>query len=71
MFKNNWKMILNESNLFVCRYIGEFIFDSEVDGREDDLYLFDLDNRVGFFCYLIWKDKYVELNYWYNIWGNG
>lgn len=29
------------------RYIGELISDSEADGREDDSYLFDLDNRVG------------------------
>lgn len=71
MLKNNWKMILNESNLSVCRYIGELISDSEADGREDDSYLFDLDNRVGLLCYLIWKDKHAELNYWYNTWGNG
>lgn len=64
-------MILNESNLSVCRYIGELISDSEADGREDDSYLFDLDNRVGLLCYLIWKDKHAELNYWYNTWGNG
>ena len=38
-------------SLYMCmiyyRYIGELISDSEADGREDDSYLFDLDNRVG------------------------
>lgn len=63
-------MILNESNLSVCRYIGELISDSEADGREDDSYLFDLDNRVGLLCYLIWKDKGAEPNYWYNTFEN-
>ena len=28
------------------RYIGEHISDSEADRREDDSYLFDLDNKV-------------------------
>lgn len=33
---------------FVCsRYIGEIISDYEADTREDDSYLFDLDNRVS------------------------
>lgn len=31
----------------VCRYIGEIISDCEADTREDDSYLFDLDNRVS------------------------
>lgn len=32
--------------LFVCRYVGELISDSEADVREEDSYLFDLDNKV-------------------------
>lgn len=31
---------------YVCEYIGEVISDLEADQREDDSYLFDLDNRV-------------------------
>ncbi|KAJ8797606.1 hypothetical protein J1605_017338 [Eschrichtius robustus] len=30
---------------FVCEYVGELISDSEADVREDDSYLFDLDNK--------------------------
>ncbi|XP_046985834.1 histone-lysine N-methyltransferase EHMT2 isoform X1 [Schistocerca americana] len=30
---------------FVCEYIGEIITDCEADNRDDDTYLFDLDNR--------------------------
>ncbi|XP_028910151.1 histone-lysine N-methyltransferase EHMT1 isoform X5 [Ornithorhynchus anatinus] len=32
---------------FVCEYIGELISDSEADVREEDSYLFDLDNKDG------------------------
>ncbi|EEZ97316.2 histone-lysine N-methyltransferase EHMT2 [Tribolium castaneum] len=31
---------------FICEYIGEIITDSEADKREDDSFLFDLENRV-------------------------
>lgn len=31
---------------FVCEYVGEIISDWEADHREDDSYLFDLENRV-------------------------
>lgn len=31
---------------FVCEYIGEIITDLEADRREDDSFLFDLENRV-------------------------
>lgn len=32
---------------FVCEYVGEIIPDSEADIRDDDSYLFDLDNKVS------------------------
>ncbi|KZS14880.1 Histone-lysine N-methyltransferase EHMT1 [Daphnia magna] len=32
---------------YVCEYIGEIITDFEADQREDDSYLFDLDNKDG------------------------
>ncbi|KAM9324223.1 histone-lysine N-methyltransferase EHMT1 [Gastrophryne carolinensis] len=32
---------------FVCEYVGELISDSEADVREDDTFLFDLDNKDG------------------------
>uniref|UniRef100_T1JED5 Histone-lysine N-methyltransferase n=1 Tax=Strigamia maritima TaxID=126957 RepID=T1JED5_STRMM len=32
---------------FICEYVGELISDSEADQRDDDSYLFDLDNRDG------------------------
>jgi len=32
---------------YVCEYVGELITDSAADQREDDSYLFDLDNRDG------------------------
>lgn len=36
---------------FVCEYIGELISDAEADNREDDSYLFDLENSEGeIFC---------------------
>ena len=31
---------------YVVEYVGEIITDLEADQREDDSYLFDLDNRV-------------------------
>ena len=31
----------------MCEYIGEIISDFEADQREDDSYLFDLDNKVS------------------------
>ncbi|KAJ3609352.1 hypothetical protein NHX12_023875 [Muraenolepis orangiensis] len=40
---------------FICEYVGELISDAEADVREDDSYLFDLDNkdlrfpRIAFF----------------------
>lgn len=36
-------------NFFVGprRYVGELISDAEADVREDDSYLFDLDNKVS------------------------
>lgn len=30
---------------FVCEYVGEVITDKEADQREEDSYLFDLENR--------------------------
>jgi len=32
---------------FVCDYVGELITDAEADMREDDSYLFDLENKVS------------------------
>ncbi|XP_058158809.1 histone-lysine N-methyltransferase EHMT1 isoform X18 [Dasypus novemcinctus] len=32
---------------FVCEYVGELVSDSEADVREEDSYLFDLDNKDG------------------------
>jgi euchromatic histone-lysine N-methyltransferase len=36
-----------QKGTFICEYIGELISDSEADRREDDSYLFDLDNKVN------------------------
>ena len=41
-----------EDCCFLSRYAGELISDAEADKREDDSYLFDLDNEV-----IIAKDK--------------
>ena len=38
-----------ETDLHCFRYVGELISDSEADRREDDSYLFDLDNKVSQF----------------------
>ncbi|XP_070759756.1 histone-lysine N-methyltransferase EHMT1a [Enoplosus armatus] len=32
---------------FICEYVGEIITDSEADKRENDSFLFTLDNKVG------------------------
>ncbi|KAM6931235.1 histone-lysine N-methyltransferase EHMT1-like [Xenentodon cancila] len=32
---------------FICEYVGEIIADSEADKRENDSFLFTLDNKVG------------------------
>lgn len=33
---------------FVCEYVGEIITDEEAEQREDDSFLFELDNRQCF-----------------------
>ncbi|KAK6620731.1 hypothetical protein RUM43_011026 [Polyplax serrata] len=38
---------LIQKGTFVCEYVGEIISDWEADHREDDSYLFDLENRDG------------------------
>lgn len=47
---------------FVCEYVGEIISDEEAERREDDSFLFDLDNRNYFrnnvFAYLF--SFYIE-----------
>ncbi|KAL1138787.1 hypothetical protein AAG570_008849, partial [Ranatra chinensis] len=46
----NWGVITLKDipkGSYVCEYIGEIISDCEADTREDDSYLFDLDNRDG------------------------
>ena len=37
---------------FVCDYVGELITDAEADNREDDSYLFDLENTVSTLRYV-------------------
>lgn len=49
---------------FVCEYIGEIISDSEADKREDDSYLFDLDNKVNLFKNLF---NIFPLTYLFNL----
>lgn len=48
---------------FCCRYIGELISDSEADRREDDSYLFDLDNKVtlSLIAYLYMYNMYPRV----------
>ncbi|KAL5012000.1 hypothetical protein ScPMuIL_010551 [Solemya velum] len=50
---------------FVCEYIGELISDHEADIREDDSYLFDLDNRDGE-TYCIDARKYGNISRFIN-----
>ncbi|KAH9508779.1 Histone-lysine N-methyltransferase ehmt1 [Bulinus truncatus] len=50
---------------FVCEYIGELISDSEADRREDDSYLFDLDNKDGD-TYCIDARKYGNISRFIN-----
>lgn len=38
---------LQHHHFLPSRYVGELISDAEADVREDDSYLFDLDNKVG------------------------
>ena len=46
----HWNVKIRMLNIFkwnkIYRYIGEIITDFEADQREDDSYLFDLDNKV-------------------------
>ena len=41
-----WVELLSTSCVVSSRYAGELISDAEADKREDDSYLFDLDNEV-------------------------
>ncbi|XP_046344023.1 histone-lysine N-methyltransferase EHMT2-like isoform X4 [Haliotis rufescens] len=50
---------------FICEYIGELISDSEADRREDDSYLFDLDNKDGE-TYCIDARKYGNISRFIN-----
>jgi euchromatic histone-lysine N-methyltransferase len=47
---------MNIHSNFAFRYIGEIISDCEADHREDDSYLFDLDNRVSNFQFQLQTD---------------
>nr|XP_026691629.1 histone-lysine N-methyltransferase EHMT1 [Ciona intestinalis] len=45
-----WGLVALEAmprGAFVCEYVGELISDDEADQREDDSYLFDLENKDG------------------------
>ena len=42
---------------FVCDYVGELISDAEADNREDDSYLFDLENKVCVFLALVARNR--------------
>jgi len=55
-------IIVNINSYFAFRYIGEIISDCEADHREDDSYLFDLDNRVSNLQFHF----YIDMDaYWY------
>ena len=41
-----WRFMMNCICTLCHRYAGELITDAEADRREDDSYLFDLDNQV-------------------------
>ncbi|PKU28383.1 hypothetical protein llap_21313 [Limosa lapponica baueri] len=53
--KKNWMNVFILANKEICKrkhsprekYVGELISDSEADVREEDSYLFDLDNKDG------------------------
>lgn len=47
---------------FVCEYVGEIITDEEAEQREDDSFLFDLDNRHYFRSSNVLYEVFVLLN---------
>ena len=49
--KNNQTFL----NYVLIRYVGEIITDFEADQREDDSYLFDLDNKVKHCFFLLFS----------------
>lgn len=51
------------------RYIGEIITDFEADQREDDSYLFDLDNKVSSFNW-IFTTKFSFMTFSFQGWRN-